>query len=93
MISFGGLVIFIAVLLATPLPCYEGRFLLTSSCIDTWIEATNLIPAPWNIDDEPIPITSVTERAARCGNMYGEVGRLDEYVRPNPIHQFLQPLE
>jgi hypothetical protein len=25
--------------------------------------------------------------------MYGEVGRLDEYVRPNPIHQFLQPLE
>jgi hypothetical protein len=47
------------------------------------------IAAPWNIDDEPIPITSVTERAAQCGNMYGEVGRLYEYVRPNPIHQFL----
>jgi hypothetical protein len=40
--------------------------------------SNEVIAAPGDIDDEPIPITSVTQCAAQCRNMYGEVGRLDE---------------
>ena len=47
------------------------------------------IAAPGDIDDEPIPIASVAQRAAQCGNMDREVGRLDKHVRPNPSHQLL----
>src|SRR3981081_4389752 len=36
------------------------------------------IAAPRDIDNEPISITSVTQRAAQCRNMDGQVGRLDE---------------
>src|SRR6476620_2486145 len=46
------------------------------------------IAAPWNIDDEPIALASVTQRAAQCRNMYGKVCRLDKYVGPNETHQF-----
>src|SRR6266700_1822631 len=41
------------------------------------------------MDNEPVPIASVTQRAAQCRNMDGEVGRLDKQVRPNPSHQLL----
>jgi hypothetical protein len=34
------------------------------------------IAAPRDIDNESIPITSVTQRAAQCRNMDGQVGRL-----------------
>jgi hypothetical protein len=44
------------------------------------------IAAPRDIDNEPIPITSVTQAAAQCRNMDGEVGWLDKCVRPNPSH-------
>ena len=47
------------------------------------------IAAPRDIDNESIPITSVTQRAAQCRNMDREVGRLDKQVRPNPSHQLL----
>src|SRR5215467_3778301 len=47
------------------------------------------IAAPGDIDDEPIPVASVAQRAAQCRNMDREVGRLDEYVRPNASHQLL----
>jgi hypothetical protein len=36
------------------------------------------IAAPRDIDNESIPITSVTQRAAQCRNMDGKVGRLDK---------------
>jgi hypothetical protein len=42
------------------------------------------IAAPRDIDNEPAPIASVTQRTAQCRNMDGEVGRLDKQVRPNP---------
>src|SRR6476646_5392761 len=47
------------------------------------------IAAPRDIDNESIPITSVTQRAAQCRYMDREVGRLDKQVRPNPSHQLL----
>ena len=47
------------------------------------------ITASRDIDNESIPITSVTQRAAQCRNMDREVGRLDKQVRPNPSHQLL----
>ena len=36
------------------------------------------IAAPRDIDNEPIPITSVTQPAAQCRNMDGQIGRLDK---------------
>jgi hypothetical protein len=36
------------------------------------------IPAPTDIDNEPIPISSVSQRAAQCRNMDSEGGRLDK---------------
>jgi hypothetical protein len=36
------------------------------------------IAAPRDIDNEPIPITSVAQPAAQCRNMDGKVGRLDK---------------
>jgi hypothetical protein len=47
------------------------------------------IAASGDIDNETIPITSVTQRAPQGRNMDREVGRLDKHVRPNPSHQLL----
>jgi hypothetical protein len=47
------------------------------------------VTAPMNIDDEPVPITSIAQRAAQSGHLHGEVPWLDKYIGPNPIHQFL----
>jgi hypothetical protein len=55
--------------------------------LSDWRDKT--IAAPRDIDNESIPIASVTQRAAQCRNMDGEVGRLDKHVRPNPSHQLL----
>jgi hypothetical protein len=44
------------------------------------------IAAPRDIDNEPISITSVTQRAAQCRNMDSKVCRLHKCVRPNPSH-------
>jgi hypothetical protein len=41
------------------------------------------------IDDEPVPITSVAQRAAQIGYLHGEVFWIDKYIWPNPFHQFL----
>jgi hypothetical protein len=40
------------------------------------------IAAPRDIDNEPISITSVTQRAAQCRNMDSKVCRLHKCVRP-----------
>src|SRR5262245_52541386 len=47
------------------------------------------IAAPRDIDNESVPIASVTQRAAQCRNMDSKVGWLDKQVRPNPSHQLL----
>ena len=52
-----------------------------------WRDKT--VAAPTDIDNESIPITSVTQCAAQCRNMDSEVGGLDKQVRPNPSHQLL----
>ena len=49
--------------------CYAARLLAG------WRDKT--VAAPTDIDNEPIPITSVTQRAAQCRNMDSEGGRLD----------------
>ena len=67
-------------------PRAASHLVLVSRYLDRGDE---YIAAPRDIDNEPIPITSVTQRAAQCRNMDGQVGRLDKYVRPNPSHQFL----
>jgi hypothetical protein len=47
------------------------------------------VAAPGNIDNEPIPVSPVAQRATQGGHMDCKVGRLDKYVGPNPSHQFL----
>jgi hypothetical protein len=42
-----------------------------------------------NIDDKPIAVSSVAQRAAQRGNMDREIRRLDKYIGPNPSHQLL----
>jgi hypothetical protein len=47
------------------------------------------VAAPRDVYDEPVAIAPIVQRAAQRGNMDCKVGRLDKYVGPNPIHQFL----
>jgi hypothetical protein len=51
--------------------------------------ANELVSPPGDIDDEPIPVASITQRAPQCRNMDGQIGRLDKDIGPNAIHQFL----
>jgi hypothetical protein len=61
-------------LLAGPL-CKSGlRSVLVSQNPDRGDEA---VAAPFDVDDKPIPIASVPQRAAQRGNMDREVGGLD----------------
>jgi hypothetical protein len=46
------------------------------------------VAAPGDVYDEPIAIAPIAQCATQCGNMDRQVGRLDEYVGPNPTHQF-----
>jgi hypothetical protein len=52
-----------------------GHFANVARLLPGWRDKT--VAAPTDIDNEPIPITSVTQRAARCRNMDSEGGRLD----------------
>jgi hypothetical protein len=54
---------------------------------DDW--RNEAVASPGNIDDEPIPVSSVAQHATQRRNMDREIRRLDKYVRPNPAHQFL----
>jgi hypothetical protein len=45
------------------------------------------VAASGDIYDEPVAIAPVAQRATQRGNMDRKVGRLDEYVGPNPTHQ------
>src|SRR5262249_61303103 len=42
-----------------------------------------------DVYDEPVAIAPIAQRATQGGHMDRKVGRLDKYVGPNPIHQFL----
>src|SRR6266702_1198508 len=56
--------------------CHSRRRI---SCVASQRDRRNkAIAAPRDIDNEPIPITSVTQPAAQCRNMDGQVGRLDK---------------
>jgi hypothetical protein len=47
------------------------------------------VAAPGDIYNEPVAIEPIAQCAAQRGNMDRKVGRLDEYVGPNPTHQFV----
>ena len=47
------------------------------------------VAASGNIDNESIPVSSVAQRAAQCGNMDSEIGWLDKDIGPNASQQFL----
>jgi hypothetical protein len=47
------------------------------------------VASPRNIDDEPIAVPSVVERATQCRDMDGKIGRLDKDIGPNACHQLL----
>jgi hypothetical protein len=47
------------------------------------------VASPGNIDDEPIAVASVAQRATQCRNIDREIGRLDKNIGPNASHQFL----
>jgi hypothetical protein len=48
------------------------------------------IAAPLDIYDEPIAIAPIARCPTQRGNMDPKVGRLDEYLGPNPTHQSRQ---
>ena len=48
-----------------------------------------LVAAPWDIDDEPISVPPVTQRAAQCRDLDGQIGMPDKDIGPDAIHQFL----
>jgi hypothetical protein len=52
-----------------------GGFANAARLLPGWRDKT--VAASTEIDDEPISITSVTQRAAQCRNMDSEGGRLD----------------
>src|SRR5262249_55966975 len=47
------------------------------------------VATPGDVDDEPMPVPAITQRATQGGHMDREVGRLDEDIRPDPSHQVL----
>jgi len=63
----------------------ERRFLLTPSgdC------ANELVSSARNINDEPISVLSVAQRAAQSRNMDGQICRTDKDIWPNAVGQFL----
>jgi len=42
-----------------------------------------------NVDNESIPVSSVTQRATQCRNVDGKIGRRDKDIGPNASRQFL----
>ena len=51
--------------------------------------ADEAVASPRNIDDEPIAVSSIAQRATQCRNMNGKIGRLDKNIRPNASYQLL----
>jgi hypothetical protein len=47
------------------------------------------VATPGDVDDEPIPVLPITQRATQGGHMNRELRRLDKGTRPDPSHQVL----
>jgi hypothetical protein len=47
------------------------------------------VSSPGNIDNEPVSVLSVSQRATQRRNVDAEIGRLDKNTRPNASHQFI----
>jgi hypothetical protein len=67
------------------LPCHS-RSVLVSRHIDRGDEA---VAASGDVDDEPMPIPTITQRATQRRHMDREVARLDENIGPNASHQIM----
>src|SRR5215475_6754739 len=64
----------------------HSRSVVTARYIDRGDET---VAAPRDVDDEPMSVPAITQRATQRGYMDGEVRRLDKDIRPDPIHQVL----
>src|SRR5215510_1465864 len=67
-------------------PRYHSHSVLLSRYVDRGDEA---VAASGDVDDEPMPVPAVTQRATQRRHMDREVGRLDKDIGPNPSHQIL----
>src|SRR6516164_6228696 len=59
---------------------------LVSRHIDRGDEA---VATSGDVDDEPMPVAAIAQRATQCGHVDRQVGRLDNDIWPNPSHQVL----
>src|SRR6516225_9507012 len=59
---------------------------LVSRHIDRGDEA---VATSGDVDDEPMPVAAIAQRATQCGHVDRQVGRLDEDIGPNARHQLL----
>jgi hypothetical protein len=64
----------------------HSRSVLVSRHIDCGDEA---VATSGDVDDEPMPVPAVTQRATQRRHMDREVGRLDKDIGPDPSHQVL----
>src|SRR5215475_9692466 len=64
----------------------HSRSVLVSRHLDRGDEA---VAASGDVDDEPMPVPAVTQRATQRRHMDREVRRFDKDIRPNPSHQIL----
>src|SRR6516165_9798388 len=59
---------------------------LVSRHIDRGNEA---VATSGDVNDEPMPVAAIAQRATQCGHVDRQVGRLDKDIWPNPSHQVL----
>src|SRR5215471_4745062 len=64
----------------------HSRSVLAARHIDRGDEA---VATSGDVDDEPMPVAAIAQRATQCGHMDRQVGRLDEDIGPNARHQLL----
>src|SRR5215469_12371006 len=64
----------------------HSRSVLVSRHIDRGDES---VAASGDVDDEPMPVAAIAQRATQCGHVDRQVGRLDKDIWPNPSHQVL----
>src|SRR5262249_6845478 len=68
-----------------PMLC-RSHSVLVSRHINRGDEA---VATPGDVDDEPMPVATIAQRATQCGHVDRQVGRFDKYIWPNPGHQVL----
>src|SRR5215470_11886763 len=65
---------------------YHSHSVLMSRHIDGGDKA---VATSGDVDDEPMSVPAVTQRATQRRHMDREIGRLDKDIGPNPGHQIL----